>query len=429
MQLDRSQIHQDETAQLTVNASGNGGDAISPPVVPGLEFSAVNQSTQVEIINGATTETSSITYEITAQAPGTYTIPTHDSSDKNLTLQVLPGTAPSAATASSSAPNPGPSLPAPVVNGSTPGAPDMVANGAAFVRMDVPKHQLYVGETVPVTIQIGLRAGIQPTLNGLPSLTADAFTLDKLSDKPEQSQEEINGQPYVILTWHSALAAIKPGNFPLTVTTPVTIQERVTSTRSSDATDDSFLLNDPFFQNFFGQSVQKNLNLNSTPETINVLPLPTNGQPANFGGAVGKFEISSTLTLASVAAGDPMTLRLQIKGSGAFERVSTSMLSDVAGWKTYPPSVKFVPSDSVGYSGEKDFEQAVIPLNPGRQSLPALTFSFFNPESRQYETLLANTSAVDISPGAISVAGSPAVTAPAMASTVASVTLRWLALR
>ena len=425
MQLDRDQIHQDETAQLTVNASSTGGDAISPPVVPGLEFSAVDQSTQMEIINGATTETSSITYEVTAQAPGTYTIPTQDSSGKNLTLQVLPGTAPSTASASSGVSNPSPSLPPPVVNGSNPGTPDAVANGAPFVRMDVPKHQLYVGETVPVTIQIGFPAGAQPTLNGLPTLTADAFTLDKLSDKPDQSQEDINGQPYIIVTWHSALAAIKPGNFPLAVTTPVTIQERVAPTRpSGDGADDSGLdsfFNNPFFQNAMGQVVQKNLNLASTSETISVLPLPANGQPANFGGAVGKFEISSAVTPSSAAAGDPMTLRLKIKGTGSFDRVSTSMLSNVAGWKTYPPSAKFVPSDSVGYSGEKDFEQPVIPLNTGRQSLPALSFSFFNPESRQYETVLANTSAVDVSPGTNPVVGSPAVTSPAVASTTAPV--------
>jgi hypothetical protein len=425
MELDRGQIHQDETAQLTVNSSGNGGDSISPPVVPGLEFSAVNQSTQVEIINGATTETSSITYEVTAQAPGTYSIPAQDSSGKSLTLQVLPGSTPSTASASAGASNPSPVLTAPVVNGSTPIVPDMVANGAAFVRMDVPKHQLYVGETVPVTIQIGIPAGTQPTLNGLPTLSADAFTLDKLSDKPDQSQEDVNGQPYIIVTWHSALAAIKPGNFPLVVTTPVTIQQRVAPSRpSGDGADESGIdsfFNNSFFQNAMGQVVQKNLNLASPPETISVLPVPTQGQPANFGGAVGKFEISSTMTPTSAAAGDPMTLRLQIKGSGDFDRVGTSMLSNVAGWKTYPPSVKFVPLDSVGYSGEKDFEQAVIPLNPGRQSLPALSFSFFNPESRQYETVQANAPAVDISPGASPVAGSPAITPPSVASTTAPV--------
>jgi hypothetical protein len=41
----------------------------------------------------------------------------------------------------------------------------------------------------------------------------------------------------------------------------------------------------------------------------------------------------------------PQQLADAMQEAARFDRVSTSMLSDVAGWKTYPPSVKFVPSD------------------------------------------------------------------------------------
>jgi hypothetical protein len=136
---------------------------------------------------------------------------------------------------------------------------------------------------------------------------------------------------------------------------------------------------------------------------------------------VGNFELSSTITPTSAAAGDPLTLKLQIKGSGGFDRVDTSMLGATSDWKTYPPTSKFVPADSVGYSGEKDFEQAVIPLHAGHQSPPVLSFSFFNPDSRQYETLRSDPPAVDIAPGTTPLAQSPtavtpvASTAPALA--------------
>jgi hypothetical protein len=73
------------------------------------------------------------------------------------------------------------------------------------------------------------------------------------------------------------------------------------------------------------------------------------------------------------------------------------MLGKVDGWKTYPPSAKFQPADSVGGSGEKDFEQAVIPMQPGRQSVPALAFSFFNPDTRQYETKVTAPLSVEVS--------------------------------
>jgi hypothetical protein len=143
MQLDHDEINQGDTAQLTINASGNGSEAISPPVVPGLEFTAVNQSSQIEIINGATSATSSVTYEVTAQAPGTYTIPSPDASAPGLTLRVLGGGVASSGGGpvqsppppSSLAPAPSgrgtnvnPALPAPAMNAPDSGETHMIAN-------------------------------------------------------------------------------------------------------------------------------------------------------------------------------------------------------------------------------------------------------------------------------------------------------------
>jgi hypothetical protein len=417
MQLDQNQIHQDETAQLTVNVSGGTADEVSPPVVPGLEFTAVDQSSQVEVINGAVTANSTVTYEISAQNPGTYVIPVQGGSGKNLTLQVLAGNGPNPGKSASNSPSVVSTLPPPATSTSTPGDPDTVADGAAFIRMDLPKRPLYVGETVPVKIQIGLRAGIQPTLNGLPSLTADAFTLNKLSDKPEQSQEDINGRPYVVLTWQSALAAIKPGDFPLSITAPVTIEERAAVPQDGD--DDS-VFGGSFFQNILGAVTKKDLTLTNTAEMIHVLPLPAQGQPADFSGAVGNFTIASTVTPASAAAGDPLTLKLQIKGSGSFDRVDTSMLAATSDWKTYPPTSKFMPADSVGYSGEKDFEQAVIPLHFGQQRPPGLSFSFFDPESRRYETLRSEPPVVNIAPSRGPLAQNPVATSATTPATPTS---------
>jgi hypothetical protein len=144
--------------------------------------------------------------------------------------------------------------------------------------------------------------------------------------------------------------------------------------------EDAF--NDPFFQNFFGGTTEKEITVASHAEAIRVFPLPTEGRPAGFGGAVGNFEVNSELSAAQSAAGDPLTLRLKVTGTGSFDRVNSSMLGAVDGWKTYPPTAKFGPADSAGYSGEKDFEQAVIPIKAGRETVPALAFNFFNPVER-----------------------------------------------
>ncbi len=410
MQLDRSDIGADETAELTVNSSGSGNNSTSAPNVPGLQFTAVSQSSQIEIINGNANSTSSVTYEITPQGPGTYTIPSPDPNAAKLTLHVHAGSGSANSNAPQTGANPRtstspttPALPTPSIPGATSGAPNMVANGAAFMRLQMSKHDLYVGENVPVDIQIGLRAGMAASLNGLPALSADAFTLNKLTDKPEQTEEIINGQPYTIVTWHSILAAVKPGDFSLTAQSPVTVQIRTAAPRLPGNMGDMF--NDPFFQNFFGGGVtQKELSLSTDPVAIKVIPLPTGSQPANFSGAVGNFTASSELSPTTGAVGDPLTLRLKISGSGAFDRVESSMLSSVDGWKTYRPTTKFVPADSIGYRGEKNFEQAVIPQRPGHQTVPAINFSFFNPDTGRYEEVHTNSIDVDIAPGSTPVA-------------------------
>jgi hypothetical protein len=280
----------------------------------------------------------------------------------------------------------------------------LTQDGSAFARLLLPKRELFVGETVPVEIQVGLRPGLVASLNGLPTLNGEEFTLNKLSSRPEQSQEVVDGKPYTLLTWHSVLSAVKPGDFSLTVETPITVKMRAAPKRRARMPkglfDDSMFsdpFDDPFFQDVFGGTTEKELTVASEPDALKVLPLPAEGRPAGFSGAVGKFDLSSELSAARSAAGDPLTLRLKVSGTGNFDRVNTMMLGQVDGWKTYKPSAKFAPADNAGYSGEKDFEQAVIPMQAGRQTAPGLALSFFNPDTRQYEIKQTAPLSVDVS--------------------------------
>src|SRR6202000_2895173 len=100
-------------------------------------------------------------------------------------------------------------------------------------------------------------------------------------------------------------------------------------------------------------------------------------------------------------AGDPMTLRMRITGSGSFDRVDSSMLEHVDQWKTYPPKSSFNTSDPIGFSGMKTFEQPVIASKPGVQTIPALSFSYFDPNARKYETARSAPLSVTISPAQV----------------------------
>ena len=209
---------------------------------------------------------------------------------------------------------------------------------------------------MPVDIQVGLRAGLVASITGLPTLNGDAFMLNKLSSQPEQAQESMDGQPFTVLTWHSALAVVKPGEFSLTVETPLTVRMRTAPQRRAHLPQGMFgdsMIDDSFFQDFFGGTTEKEITVASQAEALKVLPLPTEGRPAAFDGAVGKFEVASELSAAQSAAGDPLTLRLKVTGAGSFDRVNSAMLGEVDGWKTCKPAAKFEPADTAGYSGEK----------------------------------------------------------------------------
>jgi hypothetical protein len=421
--IEPAEISLDGAANLIITASGRDLRAITPPMVPGLEFNAVGQSQRVESINGVTTTSASVTYQVTAQQAGVYTIPAMARGVQPIILRVDPASG--GPTVSGSA------APPPLASRNLPGgAAHFAPGGSAFVRLRLPKHEVYVGEAIPVDIQVGTRDGMVASLNGLPTLNGDAFTLDNLSTKPEQqTQEVIDGKPYTVFTWRGVLSAVKPGDLSLTMETPLTVRVQTRRSASDLFGDPMFgdLLNDPMFQNFFGGSTEREISVSSAPTAFTALELPSEGRPRDFSGAVGEFRIASELTDRELKAGDPATLRLKVSGEGNFDRVSSSMLADSAHWKTYQPTSRFTSADSTPYRGEKTFEQPIIPIDPGAQTVPALSFSYFDPRTRRYEVAQSEPLSVQVAPapdGAVSARADQAPpSAPARAA-VPSTALR-----
>jgi hypothetical protein len=274
--------------------------------------------------------------------------------------------------------------------------------------LNLPKHEIYVGESIPVDIEVGMRAGFVNSINGLPTLKGGDFTLNNLSHQPERAEKLIDREPFTVITWHSILAGVKPGAYSLDVETPLSVRVRTRPQRESSLED---LLGDPFLQNIFGATVTKDITVSSPPVEFTVLALPTEGRPHDFSGAVGTFKISSELSSKTTTAGDPLTLRMHVVGSGNFDRVDSAMLDHLEQWKTYPPKATFTPADSIGYKGEKIFEQPVIASQAGTQTLPALAFSFFDPATRRYGTARSAPLRVTVAPPGAMAAGNLAPTA------------------
>jgi hypothetical protein len=217
-----------------------------------------------------------------------------------------------------------------------------------------------------------------------------------------------------VLTWTTALSAVKAGDYSLSLELPVqlTVRENARKRQSSgDPFDD-----DSFFDDFFGNTVQKQVTLRSQAQAQSVLPLPLANRPTNFSGALGQFTIAAEASPDHVNAGDPITLRLTVTGQGNFDRVSSDLLNNSADWKSYKPVARFAPADSVGLEGTKTFEQAVVPLQSGHLNIPTLSFSYFDPEAARYVTRTTAPIAIDVAPVANQSAAINAAPAAAQAT-------------
>jgi hypothetical protein len=285
--LDPQQIILGQSTTLTVTLTGSQPQQFNMPQVEGLEFGMIGQSHRVEIMNGAILTSTSLIIRVTPQTAGIFTIPGLTPQSQPLILRVSPDNGSGASGTARSSTVPGALLGTPNAEGIR-----MAADGAAFVRLVLPKRDVYVGESVPVEIEVGARDGFARP-NGLPTLTSSEFTLNNLTRQPENSQKVIDGKPYTVFTWHSEIAAVKPGKFTLSLDVPFTVRIRTRPSRDSAIED---ALGDPFLQNFFGATVQKDITVSSPSSDLAVLALPTEDQPKDFTGAVGQFSIASDLS-------------------------------------------------------------------------------------------------------------------------------------
>jgi oxygen tolerance protein BatD len=388
-----AQITLGESARFTITNLGDGAPPITIPVVSGLQFEIIGRTRQIEIINGTTLPSTSIVVRVTPQMAGIFSIPGVTPKSQPVVLQVnaLPGSAGAPRLSGSQAPR----LP-PILSGaSIPKGVHLSEDGSAYIKLSAPRREVYVGESIPVEIELGMRSGFVTSLNGLPKLNGDDFTLNYVSHQPERSEKMIDGQAFVLLTWRSVLSVVKPGSFPLSAEVPLTVKIR-TRPRRESALDDQF--GDPFWQNFFGASVPKDINVQSPAQELKVLALPEEGRPADFHGAIGSFAIESDVAPAKADVGDPVTLTMRVVGSGNFDRVDSTMLDHLEHWKTYPPKSTFNTNDPLKHKGEKVFEQPLIASQPGAQTVPPLSFSYFDPSTKRYETAHSAPLRVTISP-------------------------------
>src|SRR5262245_37446225 len=411
--LSNSEATVGETVDLQIKVTGPG-DARPPEEISidGLEIHSTGTSRQFEIHNFSTSSSVTYNYTILPLRAGRFTIPpqTVRAGGKILRTPEL---------ALNVADTPGQQTTTRPGRGGQGTQSQSTSGGdLVFAELIVPKKTAYVGEIVPIQIRMGFDARVHPRLTEPPDITGQGFTSQKLQQS-SQNLETINGRPFEVVTFKTAIAAARAGKFeigPVKAKAQVVVPRRRNAPRSRSPfdlfdLDDPF--SDPFFSNpFAGFGERRDIQITSDPVALEVKPLPPNAPPS-FSGAIGSFTMATDAKPKSVQVGDPITVTSTISGRGNFDRVNAPLLEDDRGWHKYPPSSKFKQDDEVGISGTKTFEMVVSP-NENKQSLPVLAFSYFDPAKEQYVTLQSEPIAITVQGGAAApavAAQSPAVAA------------------
>lgn len=252
-----------------------------------------------------------------------------------------------------------------------------------FGELLMTTKPVYLGEVVPADIRFYFREDLPLTNLQHPVFSGDGFTAVPL-DEPKQDGQLIDGVPYRVFTFRSAITPVKTGEIEIPA---VTMNGNVVVSSAPRGLDPFF---DQFFQNFPmpGMGRTEQIEVSADGKTLTVLPLPKEGRPANYEGAVGQFTLQSSVAPSSAGPGEPVTLSVEISGRGNFDAISAPRLTDADGWRTYAPKEKFAKDDAVGSAGTKTFEFKMV-ARTDQTATPGAEFSFFDPLKKEYVTLKA----------------------------------------
>jgi hypothetical protein len=358
--LDRDTMTLGETATLSLAFEGGSPQSEPTPDVPGLEITSTGNTSSFSLVNGAMSSTVTLTYSITAQRTGQFTIPALTAqvggqafSTQPLILTVLKPDAPT---------------------------PDAIHSGSesAYMTLALPPGKVYVGQELMAQLRIFIRDDVENFANfQFTAQNADGFILGK-SAQGGRSRTRVGDRIYTVIPVTYALTATKTGQLtlgPFTATAVI-----VVPTQNQQG-------GDPFIRQFFNQGEQKQISLATDSANVEGLPLPDQGKPSNFGGAIGNFNLIMTVGPTNVTVGDPVTVRVQIGGHGALDSITLPDQSSLPGFKIFPPTVKTEPGNALGLDGTKTFEEIVTPQSADIHEWPQFSFSYFNPDDGQYHTL------------------------------------------
>ncbi len=266
----------------------------------------------------------------------------------------------------------------PIVSQGTKQNPAESQNGTKdiFLVAQVTKNKPYINEAVGLTYKLYIpksygvqnyRELSQPQYKGF-----WAQDIDRNISGPFQG--EINGKAYeyyilkkkLLFPQEKGKLTINPLTLSIDIQVPVIRQMGYFQIRD--------------FEN-------KRIKLSSGPKTLYVRPLPEEGKPLDFSGAVGQFDFFVNPDRNKVPSGEAVNIEVGVKGTGNLKLFNLPELKAPEGIEVYDPThTEDVRPTFAGNKGTVTDKYILIPNHSGKYIIPSMRFTYFNPQTNSYET-------------------------------------------
>lgn len=372
---DRNPVGVNESFTLTFSASGSvDGEPDFGPLKKDFDILSQSSGSNISIINGNYSRTTTWTLTMMAKQQGSFTIPSIAfGSDQSPAIRIT-------------------------VNAASSAAPS--GNSDVFMEMDTSTHKTWAQSQIILTVR--LLSAINISNYGMSDLKiSDLDTVvEPLSKKASQYQTTRGGRTYLVIERKYALFPQKAG------TLHIPAQSAQVQTASAGGS---------FFDPFPGMG--KTLRARSRALDITVQP-----QPAGFKG--NTWLPSSEVQLVeewspnppTFKVGEPVTRSITLFADGVTAAQLPNLQTyNIPGIKTYPDQPLLKDNkQSDGIIGGRTEKVALMPTRAGTYTLPEINIPWFNTKTGKTEVAHIAQRTIKVLPGAVSTTAPPPVSAPGM---------------
>ncbi len=391
----RTQVGVGEQFQISYSLNGNGSNFRSPEMRDFAILSGPNQSSSMSFVNGNMSQSLSYSFILAAQREGKFTIGPASIvvngktvTSKALTIEVVKNPS---ANQNQGGQN----------RNQEQGSND---NSDLFIRANVDKTKVYVGEQLLVTFKIYTKVNIvQNALTKAPVF--NGFWSEDIISPNQQATlkpEVWDGVQYQVAEIKKTILMPQRSGTLEIGEMVMDIVKRIQQRGRSNS----------FFDQFFGGGYQDvRVTVRSKPLKVEVMPLPSAGKPLDFNGAVGDFGIESRLsnTNKTLKSNDATNLYITISGKGNFKLIDPFKLKLPPEIETYDAKINDKISTGItGISGSRTFDYLLIPRHSGSYKIPELHFSYFDVSKKSYVTLTTPEFSLEVEKGSENEAGTQA---------------------